>query len=66
MAAKIADHEATEQIFGTMSERVVEIVDLIFEFLLDPAKQFLIDDWRIKSWNLNWLPRASALALVVV
>ena len=34
MAAKIADHEPTQQIFGTVSERVLEIL----EFLLDAAK----------------------------
>jgi hypothetical protein len=52
MATEVADHEPTQEVFRTVSEGVLEIILLAFEFLLDPAKQFLVDNCGVESRNL--------------
>jgi hypothetical protein len=49
-----------------MSKRVLKLITFAFEFFLDPVKEFLIDDRRIESRNLNRLSLATALVSIVI
>ena len=60
MATKIAAHEPTKQIFSAMSKSVLKIAAFHLEFVLNPLKQFLIDDWWIEPRNCKRLSVGSA------
>src|SRR4029453_490437 len=49
-----------------MRKRVLKMIPFVLEFFLDPVKDFLIDDRRIESRNLNWLSLTTALVSIVI
>jgi hypothetical protein len=66
VAAKVTNDEAAQEIFGSMGKSVLKMIAFAFEFLLHPLKEFLIDDRRIESRNLNRLRFAAALVSIVI
>jgi len=47
MAAKVTDHQAAQEVFGSMGKRVLNMITFAFEFFLDTIIQFLVDNRRI-------------------
>jgi hypothetical protein len=62
VTAKIADHEPAEKVFGAVSEAFWRL-SFSLQFLLNPVKQFLVDNRRIESWEISMSSESPGLGM---